>query len=508
MTGTCPTLRKPGAAERLLPLTWSFVLAGLLAANPEEASSQTASLGGDSYPARVTLVPNPQPDLTFARDVAPIIQANCERCHRPLSVAPMPLQTYEGVRAFAPLIRDKVVRRAMPPWPVDRTVGVTRFKNDPSLSDEEVRTIVDWIDAGAPMGDPADLPDPIEWPDGRTWEFAAELGEPDMVLQSPIYTVVANGMDQWPTPITPLEEVQIEGERLKGDRWIRAVAVRPHSAEARYVFHHANPGLILPGDVPNPMESESGRVKFIDSAVGTEGRIFPENQGRLIRPGSEVSWGLHYHPYGHDIDAALQVAVWLYPEDYEPEFYSMGDVQMQTSMTSASGEFNPRYGSHDSSGRFHPHSDIIIPPHSVVTLKGVHKLDRPAMMHSIRGHMHLLGKYQILEAVYPDGRWEVITKLNWDHGWHTLFLYEDDAAPLFPAGTILLMSSTFDNTTENPHNTDPDQWVTGGDRSIDEMGHIRLGLTYFETEEDFERIVRERERSGGAREPETVGGQE
>ena len=244
MTGTCATLRKWGAGGRLLPLTWSFALAGVLTANPEQAASQTTSLGGDSYPARVTLVPNPQADLTFARDVAPIIQANCERCHRPLSVAPMPLQTYEEVRAFAPLIRDKVVRRAMPPWPVDRTVGVTRFKNDPSLSDEEVRTIVDWIDSGTPMGDPADLPDPVEWPDGRTWEFAAELGEPDMVLQSPLYTVVANGMDQWPTPITPLEEVQIGGEPLTGDRWIRAVAVRPHSAEARYVFHHANPGLI------------------------------------------------------------------------------------------------------------------------------------------------------------------------------------------------------------------------------------------------------------------------
>ena len=117
------------------------------------------------------------------------------------------------------------------------------------------------------------------------------------------------------------------------------------------------------------------------------------------------------------------------------------------------------------------------------------------MMHSIRGHMHLLGKYQIVEAIYPDGRWEVISKLNWDHSWHTLFLYEDHVAPLFPTGTVLLLSSTFDNTAANPHNQDPDQWITGGDRSVDEMGHIRLGLTYFESEEDFQRIVEERERT-------------
>ena len=104
--------------------------------------------------------------------------------------------------------------------------------------------------------------------------------------------------------------------------------------------------------------------------------------------------------------------------------------------------------------------------------------------------MHLLGKYQIVEAIYPDGRWEVISKLNWDHGWHTLFVYEDHVTPLFPKGTVLVLSSTFDNTMENPHIQDPDQWVTGGDRSIDEMGHIRLGLTFFDSEEEFQRSSR------------------
>ena len=493
----------------LLP---ALVAVGLMSLLPASVSAQGVRLQAQpDYPVMVTLLPNPRTDLTFAKDVAPLIQANCENCHRPGNVSPMVLQTYEQVRMYAPLIRDRVVRRQMPPWPIDRTVGITEFKNDPSLSDEEIRTIVDWIDAGAPLGDPTDLPEPMVWPDEREWEFVEQLGPPDMVMQSPMYNVVANGMDQWPTPITPLEEVQIEGDPLTQERWIKAVAVRPHNFEARYVFHHANPGLILPGESPNPLESasrggsccslanaalDSGelRVKLIDSAVGTEGRIFPENQGRLIRPGSEVSWSLHYHPYSRDIDAALQVAVWYYPEGVVPEHYSMGDVQMQTSMTTRSGEFNPKSGAHDSSGRFHPHSDLVIPPNSVMSLKGVHVLDRPAMMHSVRGHMHLLGKYEIVEAIYPDGRWEVISKLNWDHGWHTLFLYEDHVMPLFPKGTVLVLTSTFDNTIENPHVQDPDQWVTGGDRSIDEMGHIRLGLTYFDSEEEFQKIVQERER--------------
>ena len=472
---------------------------GLMSLNPASllawaTSQQVQADPVANYPVRVTLIPNPRTDLTFARDVAPIIQQNCENCHRPGNVSPMVLQTYQQVRRYATRIRDRVIRRQMPPWHIDRTVGITEFKNDPSLSDEEIRTIVDWIDAGAPLGDPANLPEPMVWPDGIEWAFKADLGPPDMVLQSPMYNVVANGMDQWPTPITPLEDVQIEGAPLTQDRWIKAVEVRPHSVEARYVFHHANPALIMPGEIVDPMEPQSGRVKFIDSAVGTTGRIFPDNQGRMIRPGSSVSWAMHYFPYSHDIEAALQVAVWYYPVGYEPEFYSMGDVQMQTSMTSYTGEFNPRSGTRDSSGRLHDHSDILIPPNSVTTLKGVHVLDRPAMMHSIRGHMHLLGKYQVLEAIYPDGRWEIISKLNWDHSWHTLFLYEDHVAPLFPKGTVLLMSSTFDNTADNPHNQDPDQWITGGDRSVDEMGHIRLGLTYFENEEDFQKMVEARER--------------
>ena len=371
---------------------------------------------------------------------------------------------------------------------MDRTIGVTAFKNDRSLSVEEIGTIADWVDAGAPFGDPADLPPPIEWPDGRTWEFEADFGPPDIVFQGPVFTVVADGMDDWPSPVTTLEEAQIQGEPLTTERWIKAVATRPHTQEGRSVFHHANPSLILPEDSDNPM----GRAHFIDSGVGTEGRIFPPDQGRLIRPGSKINWNQHYHPYERDIDAALQVAVWFYPEGDEPKYLSQGDI----SIRSSAGTHAPRLGlgAMDRTGRFYRHSDIIIPPHGVTTMKGIHVLDKPAMLHSVRGHMHMRGKYQVVEAIYPDGSWEVISKLNWDHGWHTLFLFEDHAVPLLPKGTVLTVTSTFDNTTENRNNPDPDQWVTGGERSVDEMGHVRLGVTYFDSEEEFAEVVRERER--------------
>ena len=107
--------------------------------------------------------------------------------------------------------------------------------------------------------------------------------------------------------------------------------------------------------------------------------------------------------------------------------------------------------------------------------------------------MHLRGRYQILEAVYPDSRWEVINKFDFDHNWQTAFLYEDDVMPLFPKGTVLIVTGVFDNTAGNPHNPDPDQWVVRGDRTSDSMCHFRMGLTYFDDQEEFERVVRERE---------------
>src|SRR5690606_1768646 len=187
----------------------------LLTAGVQGAVAQEWTLGnsrptGDGeYPMKVTLIPNPRTDLTFAKDVAPILQENCQTCHRPGNVAPMSLLTYEEARPWVDVVNDSVSRRSMPPCLIDRTIGIKNDKNAPSLSDEEIRTIVDWVDAGAPLGDPADLPPPVEWPDGRDWEFQDELGAPDMVFQSPIYKVIADGMDKWPTPVTPIDEVQI-----------------------------------------------------------------------------------------------------------------------------------------------------------------------------------------------------------------------------------------------------------------------------------------------------------
>ena len=415
----------------------------------------------------------PEESVTFATHVAPILQENCQVCHRPGSIGPMSLLTYEDARPWAARIKDRVAGRRMPPWPIDTTLGIQEFKNDISLTDEEVSTIVQWVDAGAPLGDRADLPPPVEWPEyADTWRYEEVFNRPpDLVIESPSYTVIPSGLDQWPNP-----ETVVEG--LAEERWIKAIEIKPGNPESRYVFHHANPSLIQDGE----------RTGLINSAAGKEGEIFPDDAGKLIKPGATVRFGMHFYPIGEEVEAVMVLGLWLYPEGEGPQFETPGQVSFRTDMSTGTGGF-PGH-----SKEVARRGDLLIPPHSQAMYRGVYVMDRPARIHDLRGHMHLRGKYQMVEAVYPDGRSEVINKLNWDHGWHTTFVYEDHVRPLLPKGTMLILTSVFDNTTDNHHNPDPDQWVVAGSRTVDEMAHIWIGITYFDNEEDFQRLVTERER--------------
>src|SRR6266403_3212113 len=114
---------------------------------------------------------------TFTKDIAPIFQDKCEACHRPDSIAPMSLMTYTEARPWARSIKTRVADHQMPPWQIDRSVGIQKFKNDRSLTDDQVDTIVRWVDAGAPQGDPKDMPGAKQWPDGQGWNFAAMFGQ-------------------------------------------------------------------------------------------------------------------------------------------------------------------------------------------------------------------------------------------------------------------------------------------------------------------------------------------
>ena len=416
--------------------------------------------------------------VTFSKDIAPILQKKCQVCHQPGSIAPMSLLTYADARPWARSIKDRVTARKMPPWPIDKTVGIQEFKNDLSLTDAQIDLIARWADAGAPQGDPAALPPPVKWPDYvNSWRYEERFGRPpDLVVASPVYTVVSNGMDQFPP-------MQTKVQGLDKERWIRAIEIKPGNPASRYVFHHANPSL-----------TQDGRSRaLIASAVGTEGQIFPDDAGKLIKPGSTVNFGMHFWPIDKNVDAVMMLGLWFYPEGQTPKFETPGQVQYRTEMST--GAPTPNGHSREIARR----GDLLIPPNGKATFQGTYVLDKPTRIHDLRGHMHLRGKYQIVEAVYPDGRREVINKLDWQHGWHTTFVYEDYARPLLPKGTVLILTSVFDNTKNNKDNPDPDQWVVAGSRTVDEMAHIWIGMTYFDKQEDFDKLVAERDRVLGER---------
>jgi hypothetical protein len=231
------------------------------------------------------------PHVTFTRDVAPILHAKCVGCHRPGEVAPMSLLTFQETRPWARAIKEKVVSRQMPPWFADPAVGA--FANDPRLSPTEIATIAGWVDAGAPQGDPADMPKPPRFTDG--WQ----LGEPDLIVDLPDVQIPATGNDYFPTPSIPLN--------LTEDRWLRAVEIRPSNRE---VTHHS----VIFSTAGGPMGAlgASGLFDVLAVwAVGTPPTVYPDGMGRWIRKGQTLRTNLHYHPNGKPQVDRTQVGMYF-----------------------------------------------------------------------------------------------------------------------------------------------------------------------------------------------------
>jgi hypothetical protein len=244
-----------------------------------------------------------------------------------------------------------------------------------------------------------------------------------------------------------------------------------------YVFHHVNTGLIRAVETD---DSDLDGGGLTDAAVGKRVDMYPEDSGKLMRPDDQVRWSMHLYPIGEEVpNASVQIGVWLYPEGERPRYATEDETSYNSGESRSLGL--PRY------------TDMLIPPHGYQELRGWFVLDRNVRVHSMRGHMHLRGGYQMMEAIYPDGRREVLNKIDWNHLWHTTHIYEDDVQPLLPKGTVIISTSLFDNTADNPSNPDPDQWVVYNRRSVGEMGHIRMGITYI-PDEDFQQMLIERER--------------
>ena len=404
-------------------------------------------------------------DVTFSKDVAPILQQRCEACHRVGQMAPMSLVTYDEVRPWARAIRSKVVGREMPPWHIDKTVGIQAFANDISLTDPQIATIAAWVDAGAPRGNPADLPAPVEWPGDDIWRLAGEMGgEPDLVVTSPAWTQPADGQDQWYQPLVPTG--------LTEDRWVRGVEVRP-SIRGRQIVHHALARLVqeeAAGDFNSPIDF-SGRGAFLtEFAVGKNGDVFRENTGKLMKADSAISYDIHYHSVGEEITDHTEVGLWFYPEGFVPKYRVYAQVM----------------GTRQAMDIFD------LPPGEKTVHHAYIPLALPARLENYQPHMHVRGTAMSMEAILPDGRVEMLSHVSdFDFNWHVNYVYAEDSAPVLPAGTVIKLTAWHDNTAANPANPDPEQWVGWGQRSYDDMYHAHVNVTYL-TDEDYEQVAAER----------------
>jgi hypothetical protein len=397
--------------------------------------------------------------VTFSKDVAPIFQDKCEACHRAGSMAPMSLVTYEEARPWAKSIAARISSHQMPPWHIDRTVGIQKFKNDHSLSDAQIETIQRWVEAGAPKGDVNDMPAPRQWPDESKWQLAAKFGQPDLVITSTPYTMPAVAQDAWWKPVVPTG--------LTEPRWVRGIEIRPSTVKGRKITHHALARLQQDEDMPKELFTNdpdvAGDGLFMEWAVGKNGDEMRPDSGRLMLPGSKIAWDIHYHAVGEEISDTVELGIYFYPKGQEPKHREVLAL------------FNTFSGGNRS---------LDIPPNQVTTTENFVVLRENARIENFQAHLHLRGKGMSMEAIYKDGRREMLSQISdFNFNWHTMYIYDDDVAPLLPKGTILHFVTWYDNTSNNKANPDPNQWVGWGDRTVDEMGHAWLNITYYNDEE-------------------------
>jgi hypothetical protein len=406
--------------------------------------------------------------VTFAKDVAPILQQKCQECHQPGSIAPMSLITYEDARKYARRIKTKVSARLMPPWHIDKSVGIQSFKNDRSLSDQQIATLVQWVDDGTPLGNAADMPPAPRFPDPNRWHYADQFGPPDLVLRSKAYDMPARTQDKWFRPVTETG--------LKEARWVRAIEIKPVNPEHRKVVHHVLTLLeqAESGGITNLAHEAHGVQRsaglFMEWAVGKTGEIFNTDAGKLMLPDSKIRWEVHLHAIGEEMkNVEVELGIYLYPKGVVPERRTV--LRM----------FDVSRG-----------SELDIPPNQTAMTQNFYVMQAPARLENFQPHMHMRGKAMSLEAIYPDGRKEVLSAVNnFQWNWHVNYVYADSVAPLLPKGTVLVFTAWHDNTTNNPNNPDPNQWVGWGDRTVDEMAHVWIDVTYL-NQADFDKLVASR----------------
>ena len=424
--------------------------------------------------------------VTYTKDIAPILQRSCQSCHRPDSVAPMSLLSYAEARPYARAMKLRTSLRnntgsrgIMPPWFIEKNIGIQNFKEDISLSDAEISKIAEWADNGAPEGNPADLPKALEFAQSGVWH----LGKPDMIVASPKIQVKGVAADWWgdfgETPSVTPETRYAKSVEYREVSDLKKGSLGPEAGRGKtsmFVFHHAS--VSLASDDPDvERDGEAGGGGLSLHEVGRNGDVFNLDAGKVVPKNAMFSWNGHIHAPGipgADRSAWLELGIHLHPRGYKPKFAETGINFGKTEI-----DFDPQA----TSTRYDAYW--------VAT--------KPIKMLNYEPHMHATGVRKCIEAIYG-GIAQTLNCAGYDHNWVKNYQYNDNSAPLLPAGTILHAIGWFDNSSKNPNNVEPRNPATYGANSVSNM-FILFNKAIVLTEEQYqEELTKRREhlRTSGA----------
>jgi hypothetical protein len=398
---------------------------------------------------------------TFSKDVLPILEKNCQSCHRPGQVAPMSFLDYESARPWAKAMKLAVVTRKMPPWFADPKVG--HFTNDRALNQSDIDTIAKWADLGAPVGDPKDAPPPVKWPvDG--WQI-----QPDIVVNGPETFVPAhpkNNVIEWNYVIVP--------SGITEDTWVTSMEIRPSELGVTHhicvLFKPHTPDVVYNKPVWYDRERDDTGTA-VPAAAGVNGRGIPQsitagsngiegcyvpgqftqdyrthNAAKLIKAGTDVVFQVHYTPNGKDVTDRPRIGFTVAKAPPQRVYVSLG---MSAPSDAKRFAIPPNEGNWES-----PAAEA--------------EFAEDVELVWMFPHMHVRGKDMTYRLIYPDGRTETILNVpRYDFNWQ---LGYDLAQPIkVPKGTRLVVTAHFDNSVNNKFNPDPNRTVYYGDMTWEEM---------------------------------------
>lgn len=404
------------------------------AGRPVEVASRMARGAAIPFPERGKA----HEKISYAQTIAPIIQAKCTGCHQPGGIGPMPLNTYEQVKGFSPMIREVLRTKRMPPFLADETVGA--FLHDERLSPTEIKTLVHWVEAGAPRGKGEDPLAKIafqapDWP----------LGKPDTIVTIPAVKIPASGVLDYSRPVVP--NAMTEG------RWMKATTFR---VTDRQVVHHILTGVVTGDAKPGDTASESQWGASLGGyGPGRGSNLQPHDTGVWVPPSGGIAFQNHYTPYGRETTEETQLGLYFYPKGQEPKYV------LRT------------FGIFDFS--------IVIPPGAEYHHEQAYiDVPKEMVLYGLTPHAHHRGGSVNVAVKYPNGKEEMLLAMpRYDFNWQYEYFLK---TPLkVPAGSKIVTRWTFDNSTRNPANPDPKREIKWGEQSSEEM--LALYLHYRWTDE-------------------------